>query len=724
MTRIFISYSRVDKPFTEQFVRRLEEIFRDYYIWYDDELLGGDKWWEEILNQIAACDIFIYLLSNESVNSPYCQAEFAEARRLQKRVITVQVRDRTKMSGELGDIQYVDMKAGVDDARAQARLVASIRKQSENLPRWRPKPLWEPRTTRPTTDADAADAAEDRVDVDTPTLQALIPQVSTSPRPSRTPLIGVAVVLVAVIAVIIVAAVLSQGRNNGLQGTATSESTAEVGTQAAVISSATPESAQTDTPVPASNTPTTAPTNTPSSTPTPSNTPDFNVMALTFEAQQTADLRTQNAVDTLTQSARETQSTATAVAQSSATADAWTDTPTPTITQTPDITASFEAFLTQRAAETATRSSVNLTATADTWTDTPTPTPTPTYTHTPTPTFTLIPTDTPTITPTPTPTAFGGGAGQIAFSSNGDICVMDANRSNVRCLTDDPQSDYEPSWSPDGRQIAFYSDRNVNYEIYVMDADGGNVLRLTDSPADNYNYAPSWSPDGCQIAFTSYRDGNNDIYVMDADGGNVRRLTDDPAEDHDPSWSPDGRQIAFHSDRDGNYEIYVMDADGGNVRRLTDDPAEDYDPSWSPDGRQIAFYTYRDDNYEIYVMDTDGGNVRRLTNNNWNDFSPSWRPIIHGEDVLEAVPTIASNANSVTATIRNIDGNRVNVRSGPGTGYTILTRLYPGDTVTVLAISNPTGWFKVLTSSGHTGWVINSSLQISGNILTLPYESP
>src|SRR6266508_4878063 len=91
--------------------------------------------------------------------------------------------------------------------------------------------------------------------------------------------------------------------------------------------------------------------------------------------------------------------------------------------------------------------------------------------------------------------------------------------------------DSQPSWSPDGTRIAFYSDRNFNL------------------------------PD---------RDNNVDIYVMDAGGGEPARLTDHPASDAFPTWSPDGQRIAFYSDRDGNGEIYVMNADGSGLTRLTD----------------------------------------------------------------------------------------------------------------------------------------------------------
>ena len=194
----------------------------------------------------------------------------------------------------------------------------------------------------------------------------------------------------------------------------------------------------------------------------------------------------------------------------------------------------------------------------------------------------------------------------------------------LRRLTDHPAGDYTPSFSPDGRHIAFMSKRDGNREIYVMDSDGSNPTRLTDDPADDFS--PSWSPDGRHIAFMSERDGNQEIYVMDFDGSNPRRLTDDPADDRAPSWSPDGRYIVFDSERDGNQEIYVMDSDGSNPRRLTDDLADDFSPSWSPDGRHIAFMSYRDGNFEIYVMGSDGSNPRRLTHHTASDSYPSFSP--------------------------------------------------------------------------------------------------
>ena len=245
---------------------------------------------------------------------------------------------------------------------------------------------------------------------------------------------------------------------------------------------------------------------------------------------------------------------------------------------------------------------------------------------------------------------------RIAFASNRDghfnyeIYVMDADGGNPQNLTNSPRYDTDPSWSPDGKRIVFMSDRDghaingfPSYEIYIMDADGGNQQNLTNSP--RYDTDPSWSPDGKRIAFASDRFAFDrektplsfDIYVMDADGSDPQRLTENRMDDRDPSWSPDGKRIVFRASREGHFEnkfaitdeIYVMDTDGQNLQRLTENRKNDWSPSWSPDGERIAFASDRKgefENFEIYVMDADGGNQQRLTNNRVWDMDPSWSP--------------------------------------------------------------------------------------------------
>ncbi len=251
---------------------------------------------------------------------------------------------------------------------------------------------------------------------------------------------------------------------------------------------------------------------------------------------------------------------------------------------------------------------------------------------------------------------------KVVFESNrggsiDQIFVLDLVTNEVEQLTDSPEQNETPKWSPDGSKILFArrmaEEPRSAWEVFDMDPDGSNQRQLTYS--QGHDGHARYNADGSLIVFNSARSTdfsglseehldtggyNYEIYVMRSDGSDVRRLTDFHEWDTYPSISPDGRHLLWRrvlpdggSGRSGrNSEIFLADVDGSNVRNLSQDPSFDGYPVWSPDGRFIAFASNRDGEslleFNLYLMHFESGEIIRLTETipNVEQVRPSWSP--------------------------------------------------------------------------------------------------
>jgi hypothetical protein len=212
-------------------------------------------------------------------------------------------------------------------------------------------------------------------------------------------------------------------------------------------------------------------------------------------------------------------------------------------------------------------------------------------------------------------------ASEPAFSPNGQevifyawpggLEVMRLDGSQRRRVVQDTEAAF-PSWSPNGKYIAYHSIRGGEgrFNIYIANADGTQERQLVDGEQ------ATWSPDSSRLAYKGCEGSSCGLMIVNLDGSGKRRLTtcDKCANDGNPSWSPESNLIAFTSERDGNHEIYIMSADGGSEQRLTWHEGPDALPAWMPGGNEIAFRSFRDGQWGIYIMTVDGQSVRKVTN--------------------------------------------------------------------------------------------------------------
>ncbi len=283
---------------------------------------------------------------------------------------------------------------------------------------------------------------------------------------------------------------------------------------------------------------------------------------------------------------------------------------------------------------------------------------------------------------------------QIAYvserSGNPQLWIMNSDGTNQRQLTTLKDGACEPDWSPDGQRLVFISPcpsmisgRFIKFpgsSLHVINADGSGMTALPLAPEGDYD--PAWSPDGKEIAFTSLKDGHPQIYILNLVTNIRQPLSINSYDEKQPAWSPDGRTIAFVR-LYGTNQIWIMSADGSNQRQVTrDDQYNNLWPSWTPDG-QIIFFgqtnldavvpwlmatrledlgTYKvfkvpalkqldfeyisqvrvsqdnhwiafegwsgPDSHNIWIMTIGGAERQNLTNSTDLNYSPVWRPVL------------------------------------------------------------------------------------------------
>ena len=204
-----------------------------------------------------------------------------------------------------------------------------------------------------------------------------------------------------------------------------------------------------------------------------------------------------------------------------------------------------------------------------------------------------------------------------------ELQIADADGAGAETALASFEPIISPTWSPDGRRLAYVSFENKKPVVYVHSLADGK--RQVAANFKGSNSAPAWSPDGTRLAVSLSRDGGSQIYVINADGSNVRRLTQSGGIDTEPVFSPDGQSLYFTSDRGGSPQIYRMPASGGEAQRVTFEGSYNVSPRISPNGRVLAYIARNGGKFQVATLDLASRQIQVLTDSD-KDESPSFAP--------------------------------------------------------------------------------------------------
>lgn len=201
--------------------------------------------------------------------------------------------------------------------------------------------------------------------------------------------------------------------------------------------------------------------------------------------------------------------------------------------------------------------------------------------------------------------------------------VADADGYRPKVVVESKEPILSPSWSGDGKSIAYVMFRNRRPNIFIQELATGKRQKI--DQFRGLNGAPAWSPDGKKLALVLSKDNNPEIYTLDITTQKLQRMTNHYSIDTEPSWEPDGKGIVFTSDRGGNPQIYRLDVNSKRVERVTFEGDLNTRARMTPDGRYLVTVQKNSGSYHVALQDMKTGRVQVLTET-YLDESPSIAP--------------------------------------------------------------------------------------------------
>jgi dipeptidyl aminopeptidase/acylaminoacyl peptidase len=257
--------------------------------------------------------------------------------------------------------------------------------------------------------------------------------------------------------------------------------------------------------------------------------------------------------------------------------------------------------------------------------------------------------------------------GLVVYNWADHLFVVNADGSARRQLTFGPNSDYRPTWSPDGTLIAYLSyGKDRSNSLMVISVDGQRQVTIADRLAPLDSDAFSWAPDSRHLTFAAAAADQplslSHIYVAQANRPGATALGGPRLAGFDPAWSPDGKQIVFKN-LDPVDALWLINTDGSNAHRLTEVPGSEAafrNAQWSPDGTHLLYLAGDDGAHDVWTIDADGTDERNISKSAEDESWPTWSP----DGARIAFVRLPSPRHGSFVVV-NVDGSEPHLLTGP-----------------------------------------------------------